>query len=411
MITASHNPYRWNGVKFKASYGSSRLPSIVAQIEQQLARRVGSTVCPRCPCSPDKIHSLDMSSRLTRTPSTSSWTGIKLRAAELHGEKLRFVVDPMHGAAQRHCLTALMTPPRHRLRRNPRPRAIRCLAASIPSPSSRTSPRCNRPCSRAATCAGCRRGWRRRPHRRDGPRRNLHHPAPGLRHPAVASGRRAPIDRAKSRKLFPPRSCSIRSPRDSAARCTRRSHRIQIYLRADARARHPAGRGGVRRHRHQALSAGARCHRGGPVALAEVMAWHGKSLGELVALLHRGIRRAPLRPRGSRAPSRTERARHRILRGSPADSHFGLAHRAPRKPRRHQGFSGRSRLGAGARLGHRGRCCASTPKPRARKPPRKSCAASAIWSGASEARAIPAWRPCWRRPFSPASAPPHRALR
>jgi phosphomannomutase len=39
MITASHNPARWNGVKFKASYGSSALPSTVAQIEQELAGR------------------------------------------------------------------------------------------------------------------------------------------------------------------------------------------------------------------------------------------------------------------------------------------------------------------------------------------------------------------------------------
>src|SRR4029077_5851371 len=37
MITASHNPYRWNGIKFKASYGSSALPSIVEQIESELA--------------------------------------------------------------------------------------------------------------------------------------------------------------------------------------------------------------------------------------------------------------------------------------------------------------------------------------------------------------------------------------
>src|SRR5579863_9259805 len=37
MITASHNPYRWNGIKFKASYGSSALPSIVEQIERELA--------------------------------------------------------------------------------------------------------------------------------------------------------------------------------------------------------------------------------------------------------------------------------------------------------------------------------------------------------------------------------------
>src|SRR5712691_10344463 len=36
MITASHNPFQWNGIQYKASYGSSALPSIVAQIENDL---------------------------------------------------------------------------------------------------------------------------------------------------------------------------------------------------------------------------------------------------------------------------------------------------------------------------------------------------------------------------------------
>src|SRR6202165_3757474 len=36
MITASHNPYQSNGIQYKASYGSSALPSIVAQIESDL---------------------------------------------------------------------------------------------------------------------------------------------------------------------------------------------------------------------------------------------------------------------------------------------------------------------------------------------------------------------------------------
>src|SRR6202040_386224 len=36
LVTASHNPYQWNGIKYKASYGSSALPSIVAQIEKDL---------------------------------------------------------------------------------------------------------------------------------------------------------------------------------------------------------------------------------------------------------------------------------------------------------------------------------------------------------------------------------------
>src|ERR1700683_3957002 len=46
MVTAGHNPYKWNGVKFKASYGSSALPSIVAQIEKELARVLADGVPP-----------------------------------------------------------------------------------------------------------------------------------------------------------------------------------------------------------------------------------------------------------------------------------------------------------------------------------------------------------------------------
>lgn len=34
MITASHNPYEYNGLKFKASYGGSASPEIVAEIEK-----------------------------------------------------------------------------------------------------------------------------------------------------------------------------------------------------------------------------------------------------------------------------------------------------------------------------------------------------------------------------------------
>ena len=59
MITASHNPYRWNGMKFKASYGSSALPSIVAQIEEELAPVLRDGV-PALPPRVDLIHSLDI---------------------------------------------------------------------------------------------------------------------------------------------------------------------------------------------------------------------------------------------------------------------------------------------------------------------------------------------------------------
>ena len=100
MITASHNPYRWNGIKFKASYGSSPLPSIVAQIEEELATVLSGGV-PPLPPRPGQIHSLDiLGPYLDTVEKLVDWE--KMRAAGL-----RFVVDPMHGAA-RGLLSSLM---------------------------------------------------------------------------------------------------------------------------------------------------------------------------------------------------------------------------------------------------------------------------------------------------------------
>ena len=43
MITSSHNPAEWNGVKYKASYGGSGKPSIIAAIEKRLDEPVPAT--------------------------------------------------------------------------------------------------------------------------------------------------------------------------------------------------------------------------------------------------------------------------------------------------------------------------------------------------------------------------------
>src|SRR5207245_109586 len=58
VITASHNPYRWNGIKYKASYGSSALPSIVAQIEKEL-EAVLQKGEPPLPVRRELVHSLE----------------------------------------------------------------------------------------------------------------------------------------------------------------------------------------------------------------------------------------------------------------------------------------------------------------------------------------------------------------
>jgi phosphomannomutase len=100
MITASHNPYRWNGIKFKASYGSSALPSIVAQIEQELAT-VQIHGLPNLPPRPGQIRPIDLlTPYLDTIENLVDWE--KLQSA-----RLRFVVDPMHGAA-RGLLISLM---------------------------------------------------------------------------------------------------------------------------------------------------------------------------------------------------------------------------------------------------------------------------------------------------------------
>jgi alpha-D-glucose phosphate-specific phosphoglucomutase len=92
LITASHNPYQWNGIKYKASYGSSALPSIVAQIEKELAI-VQQKRVPPLPPRKDLIHSLEpRAPYLDTIEKLVDWR--RLRDA-----KFRFVVDPMHGSA------------------------------------------------------------------------------------------------------------------------------------------------------------------------------------------------------------------------------------------------------------------------------------------------------------------------
>jgi phosphomannomutase len=92
MITASHNPYRWNGVKFKASYGSSASPAIVGAIEQELDRIYATgtqPLPPRC----GAVESLEV-----RTPYLETIEKL-VDWNRLRNSGLRFLFDPMHGSA------------------------------------------------------------------------------------------------------------------------------------------------------------------------------------------------------------------------------------------------------------------------------------------------------------------------
>ena len=99
VVTASHNPYTWNGVKFKAPYGGSAAPSIIRRIEAHL-------------------HKLDLGPRRGHKRKAAIIETADLitpyleRLKELvHPDRIRasgrkFVIDPMYGAA-RGCIARL----------------------------------------------------------------------------------------------------------------------------------------------------------------------------------------------------------------------------------------------------------------------------------------------------------------
>src|SRR5580700_1249710 len=94
MVTASHNPYQWNGIKYKASYGSSALPSIIALIETELAGVIATGV-PPLPPRRDLIHTLEpRKPYLDTVEKLIDWK-------RLRDSKFRFIADSMHGSAAR----------------------------------------------------------------------------------------------------------------------------------------------------------------------------------------------------------------------------------------------------------------------------------------------------------------------
>ena len=99
MITASHNPYRWNGVKFKAPYGGSAAPAIIHRIEIHLHRLDRARPRPR-KTKAAQIETVDLiTPYLQRLKEL-----VKLDHIRASGQK--FAIDPMFGAG-RGCIARL----------------------------------------------------------------------------------------------------------------------------------------------------------------------------------------------------------------------------------------------------------------------------------------------------------------
>ncbi|HXW91127.1 MAG TPA: phosphoglucomutase/phosphomannomutase family protein [Terriglobales bacterium] len=88
VITSSHNPWNWNGVKFKGKFGGSATPQIIHLIEEQLDRgtELNGTKAP--------IEEADLK---------HSYVEALCRFADLERirqAKLKFVVDSMYGSGR-----------------------------------------------------------------------------------------------------------------------------------------------------------------------------------------------------------------------------------------------------------------------------------------------------------------------
>ena len=88
MITSSHNPAEWNGVKYKASYGGSGMPSIMTSIESYLGADL-----PDAP-NPAKIEEVDFNPPYI----TAIAKFVDLGAIRASGS--RFLIDCMYGAGR-----------------------------------------------------------------------------------------------------------------------------------------------------------------------------------------------------------------------------------------------------------------------------------------------------------------------
>ena len=93
MITASHNPWQWNGLKFKASYGGSAAPEIIRKIEAEIP--LAASPATRSPAEWRLVKEDLVEPYLRHIETVVDLKSIARRNFQL-------VVDPMYGAGRNH---------------------------------------------------------------------------------------------------------------------------------------------------------------------------------------------------------------------------------------------------------------------------------------------------------------------
>jgi phosphomannomutase len=88
MVTSSHNPWNWNGVKFKAKFGGSATPAIMKLIEEELA--AGAMPAAK----PAKIEELDL--KPAYVAAVSEFADLNL----IRKANFKFAIDSMYGSGR-----------------------------------------------------------------------------------------------------------------------------------------------------------------------------------------------------------------------------------------------------------------------------------------------------------------------
>jgi phosphomannomutase len=108
MVTSSHNPWNWNGVKFKAKFGGSATPAIMKSIEEELAGGVARGGGPP---------TLSQGARKDGTPASTGGAPASIDEVDLkpayveaitqfadlnliRGAKFKFAIDSMYGSGR-----------------------------------------------------------------------------------------------------------------------------------------------------------------------------------------------------------------------------------------------------------------------------------------------------------------------
>ncbi len=96
VITASHNPARWNGFKYKPDYGGSASPEVVEQLERLIARAEATGQVKRLPL--DTARAEGLLEYIDPGPAYLSHMADLVDLEGIRRAGLRVMVDAMYGA-------------------------------------------------------------------------------------------------------------------------------------------------------------------------------------------------------------------------------------------------------------------------------------------------------------------------